>query len=1062
MLSTLFRRLLSTVLSIILFCFCFPSGVLATDDPEISESVITEGTLPHVSPPSEFPPEEFFSEESLPEESIPEESFPEESFPEEPIPEEPIPEEPIPEEPIPEESIPEEPIPEESIPEQSLPQESLPVEPLAEMPDLPAASATESEPPGPGLYFGQLHAHSNLSDGSSRVSDLFLQAREQGLDFFAVTDHSDSFDSHLSGCIGADGAAVSRDWAAGKNAAAASTSNTFVGIYGYEMSWPHNMQIGHISAFSTPGFQSWMQEGYNTYNGALERYYNVLSSVPEAVGQFNHPGKQFGTFNAFTYDAAADRVISLLEVGSGSTDAYRYYTKALDQGWHLAPSNNQVSCDGNWSNVRTVVYAGALTEEGIYEAIRDHRVYATEDTDLEILYSMDGYPMGSQLDLRHVGNHANIEVTLTDPTDSAIGLVEVVTAGGKTADKQSLSSSSGTLTFSLDPTLHYYYLRITQPDGDTAVTAPIWIDGEESLGIRDFSCETRVPVQEEPVSLCLTLFNEESADFEIDQLEIWADGVHVASLSAPSCIPAHSELDIHPVLSFRNVGVTQITVQLTGTLDGSTRAYDASFPLSFRLSPQVTGILADGSHQNAGLDHLNILEDLAMDRHIRLTTAVREPGLEQLSGSRFLLVTAPAEPFSQTFLDSVREYAACGGSILLCGQAAAQDLSAHSATELNRLLSAIGASLRIRTDQAQDLILNAGTPEKIYSDNLNPASPWCAQVTEDQVYRHHSGCTIDPGNGTWLVRGHSTTSSTVADDTDYVTLLACEELSGGGTVFAAGSLFLSDEDLAEPKNIWDAPYANRTIGLSMLGIGGETLPLRSIREVRASESGTLVRIRGYVTAGTSNPHNTFPDTLYLQDGTGGIAVIPFQEAGIQVGTPMELTGCVETRNGNRVLKLISQEVLSTSMYRYLPATGDWKTLLNPDQNGGLLVQAEGTCQEVYCCEDGTLSGCLLEDKQGNTATVLIEAFIKNGSDGENNLHLSIRKGRTVRATGLLHIDDLGSTVIRVRNCEEVVYVPPRRFPYLNPRTGDPGPAIPCFLMGSSLAALCLMKPRKKR
>ena len=241
MLSTLFRRLLSTVLSIILFCFCFPSGVLATDDPEISESVITEGTLPHVSPPSEFPPEEFFSEESLPEESIPEESLPEESFPEEPIPEEPIPEESIPEESIPEEPIPEEPIPEESIPEQSLPQESLPVEPLAEMPDLPAASATESEPPGPGLYFGQLHAHSNLSDGSSSVSDLFLQAREQGLDFFAVTDHSDSFDSHLSGCIGADGAAVSRDWAAGKNAAAASTSNTFVGIYGYEMSWPHNM-----------------------------------------------------------------------------------------------------------------------------------------------------------------------------------------------------------------------------------------------------------------------------------------------------------------------------------------------------------------------------------------------------------------------------------------------------------------------------------------------------------------------------------------------------------------------------------------------------------------------------------------------------------------------------------------------------------------------------------------------------------------------------------------------------------------------------------------------------
>ena len=35
----------------------------------------------------------------------------------------------------------------------------------------------------------------------------------------------------------------------------------------------------------------------------------------------------------------------------------------------------------------------------------------------------------------------------------------------------------------------YYFLRITQPDGDLAVTAPIWVDAEEELGITDFTPE---------------------------------------------------------------------------------------------------------------------------------------------------------------------------------------------------------------------------------------------------------------------------------------------------------------------------------------------------------------------------------------------------------------------------------------------------------------------------------------------------------------------------------------------------------------------------------------------
>lgn len=1054
-----FRRVLSVYLCVLLLFSSLSVSVRASGDPAPSGPASTEETslpgeplpetpVPEASTPGESIPEASTPGESVPEESTPEESIPEESVPSESTPEESIPDESIPEESTPEESVPGESTPEESIPDESaagesVPEESAPDAPQDTEPLLLTALPPENtaDPPGPGLYFGQLHTHSAISEGTASPEELYRLARENGLDFFAVTDHGDSFDGQSSARPGTEGSAVSQDWASGKQAAAEATSSTFVGIYGFEMSWPHNMQLGHIGTFATPGFQSWMQAGYDAHHGALERYYDALASLPEAIGQFNHPGKQYGTFNGFSYDADADRVMALLEVGSGTGDGYRYYTKALDQGWHLAPSS------GSLTDAWTVADATALTESAIYDAIRNSRVYTTGDKDLEIRYTMDGYPMGSRLALRHIGNHASIQVSLSDPTDAAVGRVEVISKGGKSTASQTLSEASGTLTFSLEPDLSYYFLRITQPDGDVAVTAPIWVDAEESLGISALTCQTPVPVQGEAVALTLSLYNQETVDFNIDTLEILADDAVIATLSEPDRIPACHTLDLHPSVVCQTLGTTRLAARLTGTLEGSPRTYTASLSVSFRQSPQVTGILVDGIHQNAGLDRLALLEDMAAQEHIRLDILSREPDPAQLAGSRFLLVTAPALPFSQTFVDAVAEYAAWGGSVLLCGQAGN---AACGTPELNRLLAAMGSSLRIGTDPVLDPVLNGGSPDLIHTETINRTHALCGRVTQNQVYRHASGCSVDPGRGTWLVRSGSGT------------LLAAETLSGGGTVLASGSLFLSDDNLADSQNIWDEPYANRAICQTVLGIGGDALPLSSIREARASAPGTLVRIRGYATAGTSNAFNTFPDTLYIQDDTGGIAVVPFQEPGIQAGTPLELTGCVQMQNGNVVLKPISREVLRYSMYQYLPATGDWQTLLDPGVNGGRLVQVEGTCREVYCHDSGILAGFSLKDKAGTIVRVLIEETIGNGSDGENDLHLRIRKGRTVRAAGLLHTDELGNTVIRVRNCEEVVYVPPRRFPYLNPRTGDPVLPLSCTVLCLSAGGLLLLKPRKKR
>jgi len=1037
-----FRRLLSCLLVFIIILSGFPTCVPAV-------RAVAE-THPESTDQPEPLPEEIPTKTTVPEETMPVETEPEET--------------------VTENIVPETTAPEETVPE-TVPPEKTYAETPSEPPEPEPPAVPPVQPPsGTYRYVGQLHAHSTLSDGYAGIEALFqLAAQAENLDFFAVTDHSDSFDNHRSGTLHTDGGSISSDWAAGKAAASAATSDTFVGMFGYEMSWPRTFQIGHISTFCTPGFESWDQDAYSSYDGALSNYYDALTAVPGCYAQFNHPGTQYGSFCNFDhYAEGADRVLTLLEVDFDEDHPFRYYHKALDAGWHVAPTCNPAcySCgQGDFGSGRTAVFARSLTEDGIGDALRNYRAYATEDADLEILYSMDGHFMGSRLELHHVGTAADITVSVNDPTDASVGQVEVITAGGTVSASQTLPESSGTLSFSLPADLGYYYLRITQPDGDTAITAPIWVDTEENLGIRSLICETAVPVQNEPVSLKLELFNQESGDFCIDTLEILADGIPVAAFHEPDRIPGQSSAAHTLSFSCDRIGMTEIKVRLSGTLEESPRSYEHSMMLRFRLSQQATDIVLDNGHGNAGLDDLSVLKQLAMDAHIRLEPSERLTS-ERLKNCRFLLVTAPSEPFSLSFLNVAAEYAASGGSIVICGEADNRTPGFHSAVELNKLLAAIGSSMTVEDNLVQDPVNNGAAPDLLYPDEINRTDPRCAGVSENQVFCFSSGCSIDPGDGTWLVKSSATASPQDADndgqgggESGSLTLMAYEPLCAGGMVLACGSLFLRDDCLKEGKNLWDEPYANRTMGLNLLGIGGEVLPLHSIRDARNAEPGTLVRIRGYVTAGTSNPHNRFPDTLYLQDDTGAIAVSPFQTPDIQNGTPLEITGTTDLQEGNVVLKLISHKILPRKLYQYRPMQGSWKTLLNPEENGSRLVEVEGKCLEVYCWENDILAGCLLKDDKGRQIALQIEDYIFNGSDGKNTLHKQIRKGRTVRAAGFLHVNAFGETVIRVRNCEEVVWVPPRR--YWNPTTGDVLP-VAVSAMGLSLTAVYLLMKKKQK
>ena len=351
-------------------------------------------------------------------------------------------------------------------------------------------------------YFGQLHSHTQYSDGSGTLDSALSYIRSlpasANVQFVAFTDHSNYFDSKNAPNVEAalyDTSLVkdsdaSHSWKTYKDTIAQfneDNAGDMVAIGGFEMTWSGGP--GHINTFNTPGIVSRNNKTLNnkTDDAGMKAYYALLSQTEGAnsISQFNHPGTTFGNFKDFSYwNPVIDSRMYMVEVGNGEGQigaggyypSYEQYIMALDKGWHLAPTNNQDNHQGKWGNAndaRDVILTDNFTEEGIYDAIRALRMYATEDKNLELGYTVNGLMMGSRIET--VPGKLDIEVSVYDPdrTDS-IAKVEVVVNSGKVAHvwDDPAQLKSGTLSVTLAPEYSYYFIRVTQKDGDLAVTAP--------------------------------------------------------------------------------------------------------------------------------------------------------------------------------------------------------------------------------------------------------------------------------------------------------------------------------------------------------------------------------------------------------------------------------------------------------------------------------------------------------------------------------------------------------------------------------------------------------------
>lgn len=693
-------------------------------------------------------------------------------------------------------------------------------------------------------YFGQLHSHTQYSDGAGSLDSALAYVKalpdNANVDFVAFTDHSNYFDSKNNPNVEAalyDTSLVkdsdpSHSWATYKNTVAAfnaANAGKMVAIAGFEMTWSGGP--GHINTFNTPGIVSRNNTTLNnkTKDAGLQAYYKLLSQTEgvDSISQFNHPGTTFGNFIDFGYwDAVVDTRMYMVEVGNGEGQigaggyypSYEQYIMALDKGWHVAPTNNQDNHKGKWGNAndaRDVILTDDFSESGIYEALRARRMYATEDKNLDLDYTVNGNMMGSIID---VPEKLNFEISFNDPdrTDS-IAKVELVVNSGKVAYTWDSAAdlAKGSVSVELAPEYTYYFVRVTEGDGDLAVTAPVWVGESLKLGISKAECGTSTPVTNEELTITTTFFNSEAKPATIKSITYAIGGETIGTVTDPIALAASSTQDVE--FKYTPTKARIMTVRITAVIeqDGKEYTFTKDVKLDVLDASKLVYIGIDASHYNEYVagnykDSMGNFGELAAAYSVRTVTLKTSEELIAACGNskyKAIVLTAPSrrleaaqkdpKTYSEDELNALKTFNDNGGMVILAGWSDNYENYPiiqnnpnikHMAATQNEVLAKLGSSLRISDDATYDDVRSAadGVDKwRLYFSSYNMENPLLKGVEFDEEhpydklyterFSHYGGASIyavdASGNATSTlpatvspaVYGHATTYSVDVD-----------------------------------------------------------------------------------------------------------------------------------------------------------------------------------------------------------------------------------------------------------------------------------------------------------
>ena len=371
-------------------------------------------------------------------------------------------------------------------------------------------TATTNDPAN-NFYFGNLHAHSDYSDGNqdnpgfTPADDYNYAMASQCMDYLGISEHNHYTSNNNPGNkLSTYGLGITQ-------AVNFTTANPgFIALYGME--WGVISNGGHVLVYGDGMNNLWGWESGSGGWGATNNYNDLVlkSDYTSGAGLFQmvnnnsatntfaslaHPNdNDYGNLSNIAYNSSFDAAISLTAVESGPSTSTNttysnpgssmgylsYYQKLLSKGYHIAPSidhDNHNTTFGRTTYSRSAVVAPTLSKTNIINGFRNMHVYATQDCDTKVDFTLNTKIMGSSL---VAAGAPVIAVNLTDASTSTAGAVIKIMFGlpGSNVNATEIYSATGSSLLYVDDNLAnlatgYYYIDVTN-GSRRMVTAPVW------------------------------------------------------------------------------------------------------------------------------------------------------------------------------------------------------------------------------------------------------------------------------------------------------------------------------------------------------------------------------------------------------------------------------------------------------------------------------------------------------------------------------------------------------------------------------------------------------------
>jgi hypothetical protein len=341
-------------------------------------------------------------------------------------------------------------------------------------------------PEPPRILWGDLHGHSNLSDGTGTPDDYYRYARDvAGLDVAALTDHD-----HWGVPFLDESPAL---WREIREAAARfHAPGRFVTLLGFEWtSWLHGHR--HVLHFEDDGP---LLSSLDAASDDPAELWAALRGRPALTFAHHSAGGPVATNWAFAPDPVLEPVTEVVSV-HGSSEAPdapipihapvagNFVRDVLARGWRLGFIGSGDSHDGHPglaqlaspSGGLAAIFAAAPTREAVLAALRARRCYATNGPRIVLEATLAGRPMGERVP----PGDQPLRVRVIAP--GALERVEVI-RGADVAFSARVPPGEEQREAALDEPLRelrpgeFVYLRAVQRDGGAAWSSPFFVDAE--------------------------------------------------------------------------------------------------------------------------------------------------------------------------------------------------------------------------------------------------------------------------------------------------------------------------------------------------------------------------------------------------------------------------------------------------------------------------------------------------------------------------------------------------------------------------------------------------------